>query len=104
MPGGNGIGPTGMGPMTGRSAGFCAGSSMTGYANQGQVRGPGGCRRGQRHRYSTTGVTCRGRFGGNAAPYQMPGQERGKYNLRNKADALQAELNHLRARLEEIEP
>lgn len=33
MPGGNGTGPAGMGPMTGRGAGFCAGYGVPGYAN-----------------------------------------------------------------------
>lgn len=33
MPGGDRTGPAGMGPRTGRSAGFCAGYSNPGYAN-----------------------------------------------------------------------
>jgi hypothetical protein len=33
MPGGDGTGPGGMGPMTGRAAGYCAGYSVPGYAN-----------------------------------------------------------------------
>lgn len=33
MPGGDGTGPLGMGPMTGRAAGYCAGSDVPGYAN-----------------------------------------------------------------------
>jgi len=33
MPGGDGTGPLGMGPMTGRAAGFCAGYGMPGYMN-----------------------------------------------------------------------
>lgn len=33
MPFGNGTGPTGMGPMTGRAAGFCAGYPVPGYVN-----------------------------------------------------------------------
>ena len=31
MPAGNGMGPAGMGPMTGRGAGFCAGYPTPGY-------------------------------------------------------------------------
>ena len=34
MPRGNGTGPNGMGPRTGRNAGFCAGYSVPGHANQ----------------------------------------------------------------------
>jgi hypothetical protein len=33
MPFGNGTGPAGLGPMTGRAAGFCAGYSVPGYIN-----------------------------------------------------------------------
>jgi len=41
MPGGDGTGPQGMGPMTGRAAGYCAGYEDPGYANpvpRGRVR------------------------------------------------------------------
>ena len=41
MPGGNGTGPAGMGPMTGRGAGFCAGYAVPGYANPVGGRGYG---------------------------------------------------------------
>lgn len=33
MPAGNGTGPLGMGPMTGRAAGYCAGYPAPGYMN-----------------------------------------------------------------------
>jgi len=33
MPFGNGTGPAGLGPMTGRAAGYCAGFGMPGYMN-----------------------------------------------------------------------
>jgi hypothetical protein len=33
MPFGNGTGPSGLGPMTGRAAGFCAGFPVPGYMN-----------------------------------------------------------------------
>jgi len=39
MPGGDRTGPWGMGPMTGRAAGLCAGYGMPGYANP--IRGRG---------------------------------------------------------------
>jgi len=67
MPGGDGTGPTGRGPMTGRAAGFCAGYGVPGYMNP--VPGFGGGRggrgrgggRGFRHRYYATGMTGRQR-------------------------------------------
>ena len=33
MPFGDGTGPRGMGPMTGRGAGYCTGSGQPGFAN-----------------------------------------------------------------------
>ena len=39
MPWGNGTGPAGMGPMTGRAAGFCAGYPVPGYRNPGVFGG-----------------------------------------------------------------
>jgi len=33
MPRGNGTGPMGAGPMTGRAAGYCAGFATPGFAN-----------------------------------------------------------------------
>ncbi len=40
MPFGDGTGPAGMGPMTGRAAGFCAGFPVPGYMNP-AIRGVG---------------------------------------------------------------
>lgn len=69
MPGGDGTGPMGWGPMTGRAAGFCAGFGVPGYANpalgrgfwRGFGRGLGrffgrGGGRGWRHWYYATGL------------------------------------------------
>ena len=41
MPAGDGTGPMGMGPMTGRAAGFCAGYPTAGYMNPIAGRGFG---------------------------------------------------------------
>jgi len=41
MPRGDRTGPAGMGPMTGRAAGYCAGYGMSGYANPVGGRGCG---------------------------------------------------------------
>ena len=41
MPWGDRTGPGGMGPMTGRGAGYCAGYPTPGYMNPGQGRGFG---------------------------------------------------------------
>lgn len=42
MPGGDRTGPAGMGPMTGRGAGYCAGYTAPGYANPVAYGGRGG--------------------------------------------------------------
>jgi len=39
MPGGDGTGPAGLGPMTGRAGGYCADYGMPGYPNVGPGRG-----------------------------------------------------------------
>ena len=71
MPRGDGTGPAGMGPMTGRAAGYCAGYSVPGFANPVPGRGMGfgmgrGCGRG-------LGLGFRGGRGGRwAAPYAVP--------------------------------
>jgi hypothetical protein len=48
MPFGDGTGPAGMGPMTGRAAGFCAGYPVPGYMNPVGGRGYWGWGRGFR--------------------------------------------------------
>ena len=83
MPGGDGTGPAGMGPMTGRAAGFCAGYPVPGFMNPvggrgywGGGRGGGGW--GRRNWFHATGLTGwqRGAMGGPAygpaAPYAAP--------------------------------
>lgn len=69
MPGGDRTGPQGMGPMTGRAAGYCAGYPVPGFANSypgggfgggfGRGRGYGGFGggRGWRNRFYATGLT-----------------------------------------------
>jgi len=68
MPGGDRTGPLGMGPMTGRGAGYCAGYSVPGYTNPvpgfgfgggggGWGRGRGGGGRGRRNWFYATGLT-----------------------------------------------
>jgi hypothetical protein len=65
MPGGDRRGPAGMGPMTGRVFGYCAGSRAPGFANagyganRGYGRGAGYGRggHGRRNQYYATGLT-----------------------------------------------
>ncbi|MBN2378130.1 MAG: DUF5320 domain-containing protein [Sedimentisphaerales bacterium] len=46
MPGGDRTGPAGMGPMTGRAAGYCTGNQVPGFANPVAGRGYGFAGRG----------------------------------------------------------
>ena len=82
MPAGDGTGPLGFGPMTGRAAGYCAGYSVPGYMNPMGGRGFGGWGRGGgrgwRHRFHATGLTRWQQLGMggpaymNAGPYGAP--------------------------------
>jgi len=114
MPRGDGTGPMGMGAMTGRAAGLCAGSGMPGYANPapgqnfgmgfGRGRGFGGRGsggRGWRHMFYATGLPGWMRFGRYAAPKPDPEME--KQALKNQAEVLQSELDFIKKRLGEIE-
>lgn len=75
MPGGDRTGPAGMGPMTGRAAGYCAGYSMPGFANAIPGRGFG-FGRGRGFGFGRgLGLGFRGGRGGGGywgAPYAAP--------------------------------
>lgn len=74
MPRGDRTGPWGMGPMTGRGAGYCAGFPVPGYLNPGfgRLGGGFGWGRGYRHRYWATGVPGRAYFGPGPGAYPAP--------------------------------
>jgi hypothetical protein len=110
MPRGDGTGPRGMGPMTGRAAGYCAGLDAPGYANAAPGRGFamgfgrggfGGGGRGWRNWFHATGLPrwARAEF---AAPYWNPAPEGEKQALKLRAEVLQSGLDSIRKRLEKI--
>jgi hypothetical protein len=119
MPRGDGTGPTGMGPFTGRGMGYCAGYGMPGYANSAFGRGFGagfgrgrgffgGGGRGWRNRFYATGLPGWARYGGYGyagfpPPAVKPDPEMEKQALKAQADALEAELEMLRQRLAAVE-
>ncbi len=119
MPRGDRTGPTGMGPMTGRAAGYCSGSGMPGYMNPvpgrgygmgfGRGRSFGGRGFGWRNMFYATGQPGWARFGGNypaqnySFPYQQPDADQEKEFLKNQAEALKSELDSIAKRLDEIE-
>lgn len=114
MPRGDATGPMGMGPMTGRAAGFCAGYPAPGYANKGPGRAFGrgfgrgaGFRRGfhaggfgRRNRFYASGMPGRGWYGGWNAP--LASQETEQQALRSQAEYLQAELDAIKKRMDEL--
>lgn len=62
MPGGDRTGPMGMGPRTGRGAGYCGGAAVPGFMNVGYGRcwfgrGGRGGGRGWRNMFFATGLT-----------------------------------------------
>ena len=103
MPGGNGTGPMGAGPMTGRGAGYCAGFDRPGFANFGG-RGMGmgrGMRMGRGGGFGRGGFGFRNRFYGvQQAPAITPEQE--KEYVKNDIKALEEELEAAKQRLKEL--
>ena len=104
MPGGDGTGPMGRGPMTGRAAGFCSGYSSHGYANPGYGRGLG---RSWGRRFGR-GYWDRGRGfwwkGFNPEPYHPPinTTEEEKTYLENIIKVLEEEINAIMVRIKEL--
>jgi hypothetical protein len=126
MPRGDGTGPLGMGPKTGRGAGFCTGYDVAGYANPWFGRGyfcrggnfgrsgmPAGGRSFRwRNWYNATGEPfwARGRqLSWNWPQGQTPQQESSPANneaeinyLKNEASILENELKNIKERLENL--
>lgn len=120
MPGGDRTGPMGVGPMTGRGAGYCAGYGMPGFVSGGRGfwgGGRGGGRgRGRRNWFHATGVPGWQRagwgcpsFGGVATPSVPPvapptmSRDQELDLLRRQAEGLAGALDEIRRRIEELE-
>ncbi|MDO9465275.1 MAG: DUF5320 domain-containing protein [bacterium] len=110
MPGGDGTGPGGMGPMTGRAAGYCAGYSVPGYMNPiagrgrfGYDLGLGGGRGFGRGRGLGRGFGLRGAAYGGGYPYAQeitPQQETDM--LKEQSKAIGEELEAINKRISEL--
>ena len=105
MPGGNRTGPAGMGPMTGRGAGVCAGARMPGFANAGGGRcffgrGRGmGCGRGFGCGFGWVGA-------GNAGAYpvaQPLTNDQELEGLKGQAEYLEGSLKQIMERIDELQ-
>jgi len=95
MPRGDGTGPMGMGRMTGRGAGFCAGFAAPGYANYAGF----GCGRGFRRMFYATGLPGWARLGypAYAGTYEPALGE--KELLSRQAELLKSQLEQVKKRL-----
>lgn len=124
MPAGDGTGPMGQGPMTGRGAGYCSGFDAPGWANPMPGRGFGvygrggawgGRGGGWRHRnvFYATGVPGWARAGYGPAwgappawgygPYaEAPSAEDETEFLRQQAEWLKQQLDAIGKRIEEL--
>ena len=112
MPGGDGTGPGGMGPMTGRGAGYCAGYSVPGFTNRGYGFGFGrgmgfGFRGGRGGRWGAPyagygyGVPQPTPY---AAPYGVaPTPQQEMDVLKGQAKNLEGALEEINKRLAELE-
>ncbi len=126
MPRGDGSGPQGLGRMSGRAAGYCAGYGMPGYmsaapgfgvgARPGRGRGAGAWGRGGGHgwrnMFFATGLTGVERaamgwrgpgwgLGGAAVPPAMTKEQQAE-NLKAQAKLLEEQLDLVRKRIDEL--
>jgi len=117
MPGGDRTGPAGMGPMTGRAAGFCAGFGVPGYANPVGGRGYGmgwgrgrGMGRGRGFGWGRAGYGVPA-YGGAVNPYVYGGApftptvapQQELDSLKGQAEYLEDSLDGIKKRIEELE-
>jgi len=112
MPGGDRTGPLGMGPMTGRGAGYCGGFPAPGYMNpmpgrgwgwgRGWGRGRGGGRGWGRW---NAGVVVPGAPPAySVPPYDAPySAEHEMQALRGQAEHLERALGEIRKRITDLE-
>lgn len=107
MPRGDGMGPMGMGPMTGRGGGYCAGFGRPGFMNSpgwGMPYGRFAGGRGMGRRFFGAGYG--GPMGwGFCPPYYAVGlgADEEKAVLARQMEAVEGRLADLRRRLSELE-
>jgi len=113
MPGGDGTGPGGMGPMTGRAAGYCAGYSVPGFVNSYQGRNFGAGRgafggrgRGYRNQYYSKGLPAGGGpigYPAYGSPYIADAEpEEEAKMLKDQAGMLKKQLDDIQGRMDEL--
>lgn len=113
MPFGDRTGPEGLGPMTGRGAGFCSGSGAPGNTNPGFGRGFGGRGwgggRGWRNWLWAAGLTSLGYAftswprPGAPQPFVAPTRDQELGDLKAQARHFENALGDIRKRIEDLE-
>jgi Family of unknown function (DUF5320) len=105
MPGGDRNGPMGLGPMTGRGAGYCADFAGPGFVNR-----VFGGRRGWRHMFYATGLPRWARMGMGVAgatlaagAFRSMAPEQELDALKQQADQVASMLENIRQRISELE-
>ena len=106
MPRGERTGPDGLGPMTGRRAGYCAGYSVPGYMND-VPRGGGGYGYGRGARWGYGGGYGRGYrwgagYGRGYYPDNVPPAGDEKTFLENELKYLEQQQENLRKRINDL--
>jgi hypothetical protein len=98
MPRGDGTGPAGQGPMTGRGMGYCAGFNAPGFMNPGLGRafGWGGAATGFRRGFRRFG------FGMPFVQPQVITEREEKEILQEELEALKQEMKEIEKRLKEL--
>lgn len=96
MPGGDRTGPMGAGPMTGRSAGYCAGTGTPGYTRHGFGRGRGFGRGWGR------GMGARFHAWWQNAPVSQPTPNDERQRLEQEAAYLKNQVEQIQNRLDEL--
>ena len=116
MPFGDGTGPIGMGPMTGKGMGYCAGVPAPGYMNPGYGRGcfGRGGGRGRRNWFYATGMPGWMRADQGMPAYGMgvprmavypttPTPDVESVMLKNQAEFLKQQLEEIQSRIGDLE-
>lgn len=98
MPRRDGTGPIGMGPMTGRGAGYCNPANNSTLDDQNIYFGGYGCKRGNRKKFYVTGAP-----GYLRSNNLQASAEDEKTLLSNRERQLENQLKQVKERLSEIE-
>lgn len=105
MPRGDGTGPLGFGPMTGRGAGFCAGYGVPGYMNPVGAWRFGGRGRGRGFGFATPFVAGYGSpvYSAGIPSPAVASAEAELQGLRAQSEHLKQSLDMIAHRIDELE-